>query len=46
MDYLDFTDLSPRNAEHSKWQVTVANGVTFIALNLSESEKFKATNRH
>jgi hypothetical protein len=44
MATIDFTHLSPRNAAFKKRLVTVANGATFVVLDMTEDEKRQATN--
>jgi hypothetical protein len=44
MTVLDFTSLSPLNAKFLKQIVSVANGATFVALDMSEEIKRRAVN--
>lgn len=44
MTTVDFTHLSPRNEKYQKHLVTVANGATFVTLDLAEKEKIRAAN--
>ncbi len=44
MTRIDFTYLSPQNANFKKKTVSVANGATFVVLDMTDGEKRKATN--
>ena len=44
MAAIDFTSLSPRNAAYGKVEVAVANGATFVALDMGDDEKARAAN--
>lgn len=44
MKPIDFTYISEVNNRHPKQYITVSNGAEFIVLNISKTEKFKASN--